>query len=212
MQIRITFFKALTMAVAFCIIACGPSPREEREAEEAKRDAERIVRQNQWQEILSELSDRFNAVTLDEQLNSGSYTYELQRFFDEHSGDNILFEGYLGDLEQTPKGLFVEVAYKLRKSMFNAPSLIVFRMSADGEMVDKILRAERVTGWKRESLYLRSPNCAIVADVNGIEKVKRYEYSGSGDDDDGNLVSIHTPHRYIARGRLVHITMRDETQ
>jgi hypothetical protein len=196
----------------FLASACGPSPREEREAEEAKRKAELTELQNQWQVRLSELSGRYNAVTLDKQLNSGSYTYELQQFFDEHSGQNIIVEGYLEDLERVQNGTIVEIAYKLNKSQFGAPSLIIFRLKTEGDTIKQILGAERVTGWEREFMFMAKPNCIALAQVDSISKVKRYEHNASGDDEDTIQVSVDTPHRYVAKGHLVHLHLKDQSQ
>ena len=190
------------LAVLFCLFAltagtgCGRSspPR----SFPPKKNAEAIE-----QELIERVRSNYDAVEFPgSQLNATSFTYELQDFFEANKGRVILFKGYLDDIERTGDVIIVECSCALGRNMVIDKTAVRFRLTATSAQAMQLLNAPRGDPMLRSIRYILGPGRLFVAKIDGLRKIRHYEFSGTAQGEEAEIdpeISI----RFVGSGTLV---------
>lgn len=174
------YWKGLVLVAILCVAfvggGCGPSFDERHAKEEAER--KEMVRKSdaKLKAMSEEVSRRHDAISFPpEGIGSSAYTYELQRFFSTHGHSNVLFKGYLEDVERSDRGIVVEFLCPLGELYIVDKTAVRFRLSASEESVTQFLQVKRGDPKLRSLRYLNMPDFFVVARIDGLQKSRRYE-------------------------------------
>ncbi len=132
----------LAIVISFAILCtgCRTSHKERQTQKEAERKEKTRKKQEKEKRKDAEIVARFNAVYFPPQnIGSTSFTYEIQKFFEMHSENNIVFKGYLEDIEATGNNIFVEFVCPIGEDYFLTKMAIRFRLSVPESKLSKLL-------------------------------------------------------------------------
>ena len=203
---HLLLISSMIFALSF-MIGCGPS-YEEKQAKKKQEEKKAAERQRQEEKkLLSHLTGKYEISFFPpEEFKNSFYTYELQKHFADQSDKHIAFKGYLVDLEQTDNNTFIEFSCAINPELYN-PDRMVFRLQITEKQAANFLNKKYapLDRLLSRSLmrYLLGPNYLIIARVNNVSKIRKYEISGSPDTEDEVEINIETPLKFMAKGVLV---------
>ncbi len=198
------FFRYLHIMVIFgmvvFIVGCDQSQTaEERKAqEEADRKTQIQKIQKEKRLKIEEIERKYDAVYFPpENIGKNSFTFEIQRFFLTHAKVPIFFKGYLEDIEKTEDGIIIEFLSPLVPSSiggdyFSSEAAVRFRLIIQENKVEQFLKGKRGNSMLRSvfrSLRINVPNYFVVAQIENIRKIRKYQVDGSSR---GEEVEIET--------------------
>lgn len=200
-QALLTAFLVLLMALA----GCGQTQDERHAQKEAERKDHLQKERQEKQRQIAGVEREFNAIYFPPpEIEATSFTYEIQKFFEVHKEDTIVFEGHLEDIEASENNVLVEFLYPIGSLFFGTKIAIRFRLTATESNIDELLEAKR-----RNTLfslnhryYIDGPDFLVIAKINDIQRVRMYEFGGSAN---GEEVKIQAEDSkgLVASGHLI---------
>jgi hypothetical protein len=198
------FFVVLLTVFCLSIVSCGPSYEEKAAQRQAARAETRHKEEQAESELLKQISAKFDPVSFPGKDVSGQvFTYELQRFFKMYMGRVILFQGYIEDVEETEQGFLVEFACPLGRDVLDDKSIVAFHLKADRNQAEALLHKPRSSFFYRRIRFFSRPDYFVVAKINHISRVRRYEFRGAARGEEEVELSVETPPRFVALGELI---------
>lgn len=194
---------AILLILVLLGTGCGPPYEERMEQQESERKEQEWKNKEEEKRKIDEVASKYNAVYFPPQnISATSFTYELEKFFKSHSGNPIVFRGYLEDIEETENNIFVEFICPLGKNKFLAKTAIRLRLTVPESKVVQFLEGERADSMLRLLRYIQGPDYFIVAKIINIQRVRKYEFYGSAY---GEEVEIETmvSKSYVSTGQLI---------
>lgn len=177
-QAIFTAFFSLVMVLA----GCGPSQDEQLAQKEAGKKDHLQEEKQEKQYQIAEVEREFNAIYFPPpEINASSFTYEIQKFFEVHKEDNIVFEGHLEDIETSENNILVEFVYPIGSLFFSTNIAVRFRLTATESNISKLLEAKRRNTMfsLNHRYYIEGPDFLVIAEINDIQRVRMYEFGGS---------------------------------
>ena len=131
------------------------------------------------------------------------FTLEIQRFFSDNTDKNIVFKGYLEDIEQTLNGLVISFRCPLTSDPFLDPTALEFRLKTNEPHVNKVLSNYDPDNISRMIHLYSDPDYYVVAKVRDIRKTRMYSFSGASYTEEDVDIEIETYPKFIADGILI---------
>lgn len=199
--------KRIVLTAVLCAVlvgvGCGPSFEERQAKEDANRKETARKNQAKLNAMSEEISRRYDAKGFPpEGMGSSAYTYELQKFFSIHERSNILFRGYLEDVEKNDRGFIIEFLCPLGELYVMNKVAVLFRLSVSEETAMRFLQVKREDPKLRPLRYLNAPDFFVVARINGLQKSRRYEMSSPKEREEVDL-GPEIGLSYVSWGKLV---------
>lgn len=194
---------AMFLGIVILITGCRPSYEERQAQKEAERKEQEQKKQEEEKRKIGEIEGRFNAIYFPPQnIVATSFTYEIQKFFEEHSDDTIVFQGYLEDIEATENNTFVEILCPIGENYFLTKMAIRFRLTVPESKVGQFLEAEITDPMLRSLRFIYGPDYFITSRIIKIQRVRKYEFDGTAN---GDEVEIETEvsRGIVAIGKLI---------
>lgn len=191
---------AMFIGLIILFTGCGPSYEEQKANKEAEIEERARKHREERKRKITELEARFNAVYFPPQnIDSTSFTYEIQKFFEVHSENNIIFTGYLEDIEVTENNIFVEFVRPFEK--YYTKFHICFRLTVRESKLGQFLEAKRVDPvFLRSGRIIYGPGYFVVSKIKKAERVRKYESWADGEDDG---VVTEVSRGIVALGQLI---------
>ena len=171
---------AIFISLLILFEGCGPSYEEQQVQKESERKEQARKKQEQEKQRIEKLEVRFNAVYFPpHNIHSTSFTFEIQRFFEKHSENNIIFNGYIEDIEATEKNIFVEFLCPIEENYFLTEKAIYFRLAISEGKLDQFLDVERDDRVMSFLRFLDRPDYFVISKISKIKRIRNYEFDGS---------------------------------
>ena len=191
----------LTVLLGLIILlaGCGPSYEER----QAQKEAERKEKLRKKQHKIAEVERRFNAVYFPPQeIKATSFTYEIQKFFEVHTDDTIVFKGYLEDVEASENNVVVEFLCPIGEFYFLNKTAIRFRLTVPENNVDEFLEVKRSDPILYSLRYFDQPDHFVIANIMNLQKVHKYEFDGSANGEEVEI-EAEVSRGLVATGQLI---------
>lgn len=141
---------------------------------------------------------------LESMVRADPFTYELQRFFSETRDANILFEGFLEDIEKFEGGAIAEFSAVLGENTALSPTDIIFRLKVKDEQISALLQGERPGKLFRSWRFIFGPTYIVVARIESVSRIRRYEFESRGHvEEPSGEVDVDVPLKFLAHGSLL---------
>ncbi|NQU81719.1 MAG: hypothetical protein HQ543_09395 [Bacteroidetes bacterium] len=184
---------------------CGPSYEEKQEQKEVARKEAAEKKRAEEKQLLSHLSGTYDVVHFPpSDFTDSIFTYELQEFFGSQKDNSIAFRGYIEDLEKVNGKIYIEFSCIVSNEIYIEPAVLLFRLEVTEKQANAFISNERPSSIDRLIGFFRDPDYLVVAKINDISKIKKYEVSGSVAGDEGEVeIEIETPLKFIGSGALI---------
>lgn len=203
------------LAISFTLTffsSCGPSFEEKQAMKERERKEVIEKQQAEEKQLLSKLTDKYEFVHFPpSDFNDSVFSYELQNYFESRLDKNIVFKGYIEDLEKINEKLYIEFSCVISNEIVINPSIIAFRLEVSEKQANEILKNERPNSVEKKFIgYFRNPDYLVVAKIKDVSKMKKYEVTGTSVGEDDVEVEIETPIKFIGHGILIEaVTLKN---
>ena len=198
-QPLLTAFLGLLILLA----GCGPSYEERQAQKEAERKELLRKAQQEKQIKIAEIERRFNAVYFPPQeIKATSFTYEIQKFFEVHADDTIVFRGYLEDVEALEDNVLIEFVCPIAQFYFLTKVAIRFRLAISGNNVGEFLKAKRSDPMLPSLRYLSEPDYFVTAKIMNIQRTRKYVFDGSANGEEVEI-EADVSRGLVATGQLL---------
>lgn len=195
------------LILAILFIGCGPS-YEERKAQSRKT-------QEEEKRKIEEVERKFNAVYFPPQeIKATSFTYKIQKFFEIHADNTIVFKGYLEDLEASENNVIVEFVCPIGEFYSLTNMAIRFRLTVPENNVGEFLKAKRSDLMLPSLLYFDEPDYFVISKIMNIQRVRKYEFDGSANGEEVEI-EAEVSRGLVATGRIIKaisIPKKDEAK
>ncbi|MFC1862845.1 hypothetical protein ACFL1Z_02700, partial [Thermodesulfobacteriota bacterium] len=112
--------------------------------------------------------------------------------------------GYIEDLEKINDKIYIEFSCIVSNKNYIAPAVLLFRLEVTEKQAIELISKERPSSIDRLIGFYRDPDYLVMAKVNDISKIKKYEVSGSVGNDEGEVeIEIETPLKFLGLGALI---------
>jgi hypothetical protein len=194
---------AIFIGLVILCTGCGPSYEERQAQKEAEKKEQTRKKQEEEKGKIADIEARFNAVYFPPQnIGSTSFTYEIQKFFEVHSENNIIFKGYLEDIEAKENNIFVEFVCPIEENYFLTKKAIYFRLAVPESKLGQFLEAKRADPMLSSLRFIYGPDYFVVSKINKTQRIRKYEFDGNAN---GEEVEIETEvsRGIVALGQLI---------
>jgi len=200
----------LLPVLIFSLLCCGPSSEDRFQEYQLERETQRQLAKEQEVKIIKQLEMHFNAEYFPPSyINANTFTYEFQKFFKDKSQKNILFKGYVEDIEKFVTRTYIEVLCSLSDAYFIDKIGIRFRLKTTDQIASNLISEVKIMESTDDSFhilqYYKDPNYFFVAKINRIMKSHIFQNSGYGSGDDVEIY-LDEFKGFVSYGELVDYT------
>lgn len=206
-----SLFKCAALLLAFALLctACsGPTPKEQETRKQAERKEKLQRKQDADNKMIDILTEKFGAAYFPPStIHESSLTYEFQQFFASHLNANILFRGYIEDIEIHGKGMVADFLCPISKGYLSNAVAVRFRLAIPNSLESTLLQIAQKKRGDQSFLshrFLSDPDCYVSANVTDLQKVERTEIAGSVYSEQ-STARITTPLIRVAKGKMIEI-------
>ena len=187
----------ISLFLIFAAVSCGPTDEEILKENEDIHEAK-------LSQMLREITIAYGpSVVFPPKDTRMIFTLELQRFFSDNDDKNIVFKGYLEDIEQTLNGLVISFRCPLNSEPFLDPTALEIRLKTNEPHVNKVLSNYDPEKISRLIRLYSDPDYYVVAKVRDIRKTRMYSFSGASYTEEDVDIEIETYPKFIADGILI---------
>jgi hypothetical protein len=187
----------ISFLLIFTVVSCGPTDEEILQENEDIHEAK-------ISQMLREITIAYGqSVVFPPKDTPMIFTLELQRFFSDNDDKNIVFKGYLEDIEQTLNGLVISFRCPLSSEPFLDPTALEIRLKSNEPHVNKVLSNYDPDKISRLIRLYSDPDYYVVAKVRDIRKTRMYSFSGASYTEEDVDIEIETYPKFIADGILI---------
>lgn len=200
-QIRI-----LVICLIFTVlwIGCEQFNKNKQLKMEAERiEQEELKAKEEEKRSIDEIEARLNATYFPPQnINYASYSYEIQEFFKQNAGHNIVFKAYLVDIFSVGNTVYIEFECPLGDFFFWPEKTVYFRLKYNDNELDQYLRIQNDNRIDEFLKYLYEPNYLVIAKVTRTQRSNKYEFDGTAYGEEVEIES-NIIKNIIAHGNLI---------
>jgi len=173
-------FPLVILLFLFSLIDCGAYKENEKINKESKKQKSEQLKLESERIRIQEIERKFDAVYFPpENINSFSYSYEVQKIFQLHSKDNIVFKGFIDDIEIINDIVHIDFSCHLGEFYFLGKS-ILFRLSISEKMVDNFLNKNNQNVINKLLMkMLNKPDYYVKCKILNTQILRKYTFSGS---------------------------------
>ena len=187
----------ISLLLIFTAISCGQTDEE---LEQENED----IHEAKLSQMLREITIAYGQSVFFPPMDTPMvFTLELQRFFSDNNDKNIVFRGYLEDIEQTLNGLVISFRCPLSSEPFLDPTALEIRLKTNEPHVNKVLSNYDPDKINRLIRLYSDPDYYVVAKVRDIRKTRMYSFSGASYTEEDVDIEIETYPKFIADGILI---------
>jgi hypothetical protein len=190
----------LTLLTGF--LGCGDSYDKKQVKKENEKNEKVMKKEIYENSIISKLNEKYEPIKFPpDSLSTSFYTYDIQKHFDLNKENNILFYGYLDDIEIENENIFIIFDCVIENEFLLNPNIIKFRFNISEEQAKNFLRKEnRIDPIDKFLGYLREPEYIVVGKAHYVSKIRKYEITSSPISKDESEIEIETVFKYLANG------------
>jgi hypothetical protein len=198
---QVMIYLVILFSLMVSATSCGPT----REAKEEVERKELIRKKEAKLKMISDqVSEKHNAIYFPpKNLQTNPYTYELQKFFENYADRNILFKGYLEDIEKTEQGIVIEFLCPLGEEFYINKAALRFRLTATEENIKQFLEVKRDDSLFLSLRYFSDPDYFVVAKIAKLMRTRRYEFGSSGKEGEEVEINVEIPSSFVSTGVLI---------
>lgn len=167
------------------LIACDQSPtaKQSQNTSQKENAEQNRLREKELESL--EVKRKYNATFFPPlEISSGSFSYEIQRFFKSHSDELIGSKGYLEDIVASGDKVFAEFLCPYGDLYFLDKKGIRLRLLIEENILNELLRVDRVDPLLSTVKFFDEPDFLLIAKITDIVPTRKYEFIGSGNGED----------------------------